>query len=323
MNYPFKNLAIKGGGIRGIAYLGAMEVMQEKGILQQLKAVSGASAGAITALVTALCYKDFDSLKKTANTMEFSKVAHKEKLLHNLSDIFMRKGFHSSKYIYTWFLQVLKDKLGNADITFKAFAEHPDTLELHIAITNVSGQQSVICNHFTTPNEKVADVVRTSMNIPIYFEANKYDDAVLKGFYGDGGVMCNYPIGLWDTEDGPSDETIGLFLYSKEKPTNMPHHYKLKQYAADTMESLLLAQDWAMSRTPGDLKRSIQIYDTGVSPVAFDVQLGDKVYNALYESGKKAATDYFRNYDSGAYDQLEASKFSTSFESVMGTALSK
>lgn len=43
--YPYKNLVFKGGGIRGIAYVGVIEVLDENDILQQIERVAGTSAG--------------------------------------------------------------------------------------------------------------------------------------------------------------------------------------------------------------------------------------------------------------------------------------
>ena len=53
---PVQNLAIKGGGPKGIAYIGALEVLEEKGLLNGVKRVSGASAGAITAALLSVGY---------------------------------------------------------------------------------------------------------------------------------------------------------------------------------------------------------------------------------------------------------------------------
>tara|TARA_Y100000815_G_scaffold226384_1_gene214278 strand:+ start:231 stop:413 length:183 start_codon:yes stop_codon:yes gene_type:complete len=45
--YPFRNLVFEGGGVKGIAYSGALAVLEERGILPQIRRVGGASAGAI------------------------------------------------------------------------------------------------------------------------------------------------------------------------------------------------------------------------------------------------------------------------------------
>ena len=39
MAYHFKNLVFEGGGVKGIAYVGALEVLDEKGILIDIKRV--------------------------------------------------------------------------------------------------------------------------------------------------------------------------------------------------------------------------------------------------------------------------------------------
>jgi predicted acylesterase/phospholipase RssA len=50
------NLAFKGGGVLGIAYAGAIQVLEEKGLLQQVQKVAGTSAGAMTAALVSLNY---------------------------------------------------------------------------------------------------------------------------------------------------------------------------------------------------------------------------------------------------------------------------
>ncbi len=54
MSYQFKNLVFEGGGVKGIAYVGAMQVLEEKGILPDIQRVGGTSAGAINATLVAL-----------------------------------------------------------------------------------------------------------------------------------------------------------------------------------------------------------------------------------------------------------------------------
>lgn len=56
MTYPFKNSVFEGGGVKGIAYVGAMEVLEEKGVLENIQRVGGTSAGAINALLLGLNY---------------------------------------------------------------------------------------------------------------------------------------------------------------------------------------------------------------------------------------------------------------------------
>jgi NTE family protein len=56
MTIQFRNLVFEGGGVRGIAYVGAMKVMEQHGALEHIFRVGGTSAGAINALIYALGY---------------------------------------------------------------------------------------------------------------------------------------------------------------------------------------------------------------------------------------------------------------------------
>ena len=44
----FRNLVFEGGGVKGIAYAGAVAVLEDKGILPGIRRVAGTSAGAIS-----------------------------------------------------------------------------------------------------------------------------------------------------------------------------------------------------------------------------------------------------------------------------------
>lgn len=65
-------LALEGGGGKGFAYLGALQLMQEHNILAQLKGVAGTSAGAITALMISLGMSA-DDIANEINTKDFNK----------------------------------------------------------------------------------------------------------------------------------------------------------------------------------------------------------------------------------------------------------
>jgi NTE family protein len=56
----FRNLVFEGGGVKGIAYAGALEVLEKENILPDIKRVAGTSAGAITATLLALGAKSSD-----------------------------------------------------------------------------------------------------------------------------------------------------------------------------------------------------------------------------------------------------------------------
>ncbi len=65
-------LALEGGGGKGFAYLGAIGVLEELKVMQQVEGFSGASAGAITALLLSIGYTK-DKLEKYLSNTDFTK----------------------------------------------------------------------------------------------------------------------------------------------------------------------------------------------------------------------------------------------------------
>ncbi|MCY8177299.1 patatin-like phospholipase family protein, partial [Bacillus inaquosorum] len=64
MEYPFRNLVFEGGGVKGIAYVGALEILEEHKILKSIRRVGGTSAGAIVALLVGLGYSSCEIEQK-------------------------------------------------------------------------------------------------------------------------------------------------------------------------------------------------------------------------------------------------------------------
>ncbi|HET6364250.1 MAG TPA: patatin-like phospholipase family protein [Nitrospirota bacterium] len=71
-DYNFKNLIFEGGGVKGIAYLGSLAVLAEKGILQNMRRIGGTSAGAINAILLGLGFSP-DETKDIPWSLDFNK----------------------------------------------------------------------------------------------------------------------------------------------------------------------------------------------------------------------------------------------------------
>ncbi|PSK89537.1 patatin-like phospholipase family protein [Taibaiella chishuiensis] len=89
------------------------------------------------------------------------------------------------------------------------FAEHAQVFntELVLCATQVERGQPFYFSKKTTPNIRIADAVRMSMSIPVYFKGFKIWDeeaytvpeaGVLRGIWVDGGVKNNNPIRVFD-----------------------------------------------------------------------------------------------------------------------------
>ena len=62
MTYPFRNLVFEGGGVKGIAYVGAMKVLEKEDILKNISRVGGTSAGSINAALFAAGFSNQETL---------------------------------------------------------------------------------------------------------------------------------------------------------------------------------------------------------------------------------------------------------------------
>ena len=51
-----RNLVFEGGGVKGIAYGGALKMLKKYGFLSHIEKVAGTSAGAITAVLLSIGY---------------------------------------------------------------------------------------------------------------------------------------------------------------------------------------------------------------------------------------------------------------------------
>jgi len=211
---PIEYIAFSGGGAKGAIYSGAYEAAKKAGILDNVKAVAGSSAGAITAAVVALGTKPerFEEISKNTN----------------LQDLLGKKGFSAGvlqlnkdgKPLYDLLDLVIKENVGNflqrSDIVNVEGDEVLDELrkryqengkiyfkdiallrkydpvqykDLVITATQQETSELTIFSSFDTPNVEIALACRASASIPIVFEPVEIDGKK----YVDGGYRDNIP----------------------------------------------------------------------------------------------------------------------------------
>jgi NTE family protein len=229
----YRNLVFKGGGVRGVAYVGALKYLYENGLMRSIERCAGTSAGAITASVVALNLGNFDAIKTISDSLDYRKVpaegdteAENARLLKanpilaksqsfgifkNLqcsARLLQDKGWYSSDYFYSWIRSVIAEQFAVVKefYTFRDFADasmhkgHRRFFDLYITGTDISNRTVRIFSLESTPDMEVALAVRISMSIPLFFESipYQYPGTVEPSFFADGGVMWNYPISIFD-----------------------------------------------------------------------------------------------------------------------------
>ncbi len=194
MPYHFRNLVFEGGGVKGIAYVGAMDVLGRQGILRDVVRVGGTSAGAINALLFALGYSTAETRRLLA-ALDFKTFLDDDwGVVRDTNRLINQFGWHRGDAIHAWLRERVAEKLGDERATFSHLqaACRPD---LYVYGTNLSNGFGQVYSPEHTPGMMLADAVRISMSIPLFFAAvrNARDEVLV-----DGGVLDNYPVKLFD-----------------------------------------------------------------------------------------------------------------------------
>jgi len=321
MLYLPDNLVFEGGGVLGIAYLGALQYLYQEGVLHNLKRTAGTSAGAITACITSLNLP-FGELKTITDTLNYQSIPDvgnppdlsklSEPLPEELSAVFKdfngihrlltKYGWFSSDYFYSWLKTQIaaqfdspKKKPPYTFADFKNPTIHKGQRKFHdlyIIGTNLNCHTSKVFCFENTPDMEVAQAVKISMSIPLFFETVEAKD-----YYCDGGVMWNYPINLFDSPLFQSNKssdinrnTLGLCFFS---PVVCSPIHNLIDYIFHLYSSLLGVQKNMFHNSSQDKDRSIQIDTGNVSFIDFNITSGDPTYRFLYQQGYQAANTFF------------------------------
>lgn len=339
MGAKINNLVFEGGGVLGIAYLGVLDALSRLGVLQQLRRVAGTSAGAISACITSFNLP-FAEIVSIANTLDYRQIpqqtahpalqhmpaATRSQLGQIIGDVdsvyrlLHDYGWFSSEYIDSWIKEQIACQFDptrkSPPYTFADFKDrslHIDGrpfLDLYLIGTDISCKTSRVFSYKTTPEMEVAEAVRISMSIPLFFAAVKVTDpAVTDGVglhvFADGGVMRNYPINLFDRMNrsdsmkyGRRCETLGARFISHPPCSEIA---SLQDYIKNLFQSILNVQQDLFNNNPADIARSIQIETNGVSAIDFDIAVNDETYRYLYNQGFAATLQYFANRYGGSW----------------------
>jgi len=326
-NFPFKNLVFQGGGVKTYTYHGALEILEQQGILDQIQRVAGSSAGAT--LATAISFRlntadtfalfrphDSDEDAKNDANQRRTRIAEKElsKLMGGVSSVnrlLSRYGWRSVDRYHQWiqaFIATQCDDNGRA--TFADFQAY-GFRDLYIVSTNISTRSTAVFSAETTPAVAVADAILMSSLVPLYFESLRFDgERFGEGdFYADGGILLNYPINIFDDPAYVQDErwffsnvnweTLGCRTYNQDDEFRPPASiHNIIGYMGAVFETLLAAQAVAFENNPAHRFRTINISDCGVDTMDMSISVdeNDPRYYTLLDAGRGAALAYLEQY---------------------------
>lgn len=213
-----------GGGGAGCALPSAVNCATHFGLdLSKVEVSCGGSVGAIMALGVALDAnaEDLQRLLADMPTAHFQDWS-----IWNIITKFRSTwGLCRGQFMPNYFKQMIKERTGLADPTFKELYDAGFRKELRIMTTNVSKGETEVCSYKTTPDIKVAKAVADSCAIPVFFPVKRMmNEEGEFDVHTDGAVINNYPWGMGATTVVPNEQRLGFALvnsFSKNQYTRI------------------------------------------------------------------------------------------------------
>ncbi len=315
----YTNIVFEGAGIRGIAYSGTIQALEEQNRIKDLKRVGGTSAGAITAVLLSVGY-NAQEIASIIGSTKFAKF--NDGGIPFFGGIYrLRKkfGWYKGKKFENWLGKLIANKTNNAEINFSQLAAQYKAL--YVTGTCLNLQKPIIFSAETYPNMPAKTAVRISMSVPLYYGAVLMDDTGKVytrmpknrqlNVMVDGGFFMNFPIRMFDSTkyDALLDSnfmainynTIGCRIDSKSQITIDTSVNRgtiaakpvknLSQY----MNALLTLVTEQMNRPQllsEDWQRSISISDEGIGPKVRGMP--KKEIDALVKSGYQSTIKFLK-----------------------------
>ena len=302
-NKIYKNLVFEGGGVKGAAYAGSIQVLHEHGLLEPVENVAGTSAGSITAAILAIGGGS-DGLTYSILHNNFAKFIYdRGGRLADIYRLFCHYGIHSGHSFEKILKQDIQKYGGDANITFAQLEEkvkaNPQKYKhLSVVASNITTQNVDIFDAKRTPDIPIWKAVRCSMSIPVVFEPY----VIGLDYYMDGGLGWVYPIDIYDEkkpngEDVRNPETLGFYLEPETQighPGFAPPKMKIDSVktTAEAMMSFLLNNANSKHLHPGDKSRTVYIDDLGFSATDFDIS--EENIKRLIASGRKGTEKFLQ-----------------------------
>ena len=315
------DLVLEGGGVKGIALVGAATALDEVG--WTFARVAGSSAGALVGAIIAAMQQAGEPMSRVdeiMRTLDYRRMLDRRPvgralrwwpLAANGWGLAFHLGMYRGHYMTQWVRGVLAD-LGVRTFADFAFDDPGSALapeqsyRLLVTASDLSRQRLMYLPWdldsygIDAHAYPVSRAVRASSAIPFIFEPVR-----LKSEYGlstlaDGSLLRSYPIEIFDRHDGKPERwpTLGIRLSS---PSNERAMAKPVTGPISLIQSLIYTTvDSTQVRhisDQNDVDRSIFAKPRGVSWTDFD--LTPEQQQTLFESGYEAGKKWIARFPDG------------------------
>ncbi len=314
------DLVLEGGGVKGIAHVGALGALEEAGY--RFHRVAGTSAGSIAAAFAAGCAASGTSIKSIEllmtpgampDSIDYAKVPQGKTVPileqgRELLSLVFEKGAFSGDYLRDWVHSALKEYTGVeyfGDLKLddgRKDLQKDQRYSLVVMVSDVSRGSLVRLPwdyriYGLDPDKQlIADAVRASTSIPFFFKPVQLrwkKPAQNSSFMVDGGALSDFPIEIFDRTDGvpPRWPTFGVKLEAASQPGKLLNEVDdTVTFAEALLETVINGNDQVHLADPCVAQRTMFIDTSFVSALDFDLTAEEQ--QRLFAAGRKGARDF-------------------------------
>ena len=308
------DLVLSGGGVLGIGHVGAVSVLEERAV--RFERIAGTSAGSIVGslLAAGMSSTRLRELIRSVDYPRFLDAAALDRipLLGAPLSVVLENGYAEGRYFAQWLAGEL-EALGVR--TFGDLRRRDDRgadprpehrWKLVVMAADVTRGQLLRLpwdyeRYGLNPDDQsVAEAVRASISVPYLFEPAKLTYPGGESLLVDGGLVSNYPIDAFDRTDGQPARwrTLGVTLIAQLPAGDtklLPQLAALRlfpglRFLESIITTAVVGRDQGYLAQPWVSDRTIEVDSLGANP--FDFSIGPDIVERLYDSGRRAATEF-------------------------------
>lgn len=307
---------LEGGGVKGIALVGAVTALRDAGY--RFPRLAGSSAGAIVAALTAALQsagEPVERLTELVRSVDYRRFRDpgglgRLPLVGRSLSLLVHDGLYEGRYLE----EFLTGALGELGVRTFGDLRIPETdaaaeglsperrYRLVVTVSDLSRQRLVRLPWdlaaYGVDDLPVARAVRASAAIPFFFRPVRQPTPRGAATWVDGGLLSNFPVGLFDRPDtvDPRWPTFGVRLTTR--PPTSPVIREVEgpvEIGLAALDTLLTDQGTSYLEDECTVDRTVFVPTPGVSVVDFDIDA--TTTERLHEAGRLAAQEFLAGWD--------------------------
>ena len=211
---PPKYLILSGGGVKVVSIIGAIKALDSKGLLKNVKEVSGVSAGAWLAFMLSAGLS-IQTLESLVLGFEFGHIRNlnPEGLMSFPETLGIDDGTNLMKFLESIFRVAIKI---SPTVTFSEFNSlNLSKIKFRCWATDLKDHITCEFSLEETPNVRIIDALRASMALPLYFTPIIHPDT--GNLLSDGGIQGSLPMHALNDIERNNCIGIGFSQVSEQK----------------------------------------------------------------------------------------------------------